>query len=117
MVGQELLSTRFNALSSLNFWVREKLTSKAEVDYIYPFDGKLIPIEVKSGTEGRLKSLHLFMDMAPYSMAIRFYAGEMSMTEALTPSGKAYHLLNLPYYLVSQTEKCLQWFEMQVKKF
>jgi hypothetical protein len=116
LVGQELLSTQYNALSSLNFWVREKPTSTAEVDYIYPFDGKLIPIEVKSGTEGRLKSLHLFMDMAPHSMAIRFYAGEMSITEASTPSGKAYRLLNLPYYLVSQTEKYLQWFEMQAQK-
>ncbi|MHB1178654.1 MAG: hypothetical protein ACYCZO_10020 [Daejeonella sp.] len=50
------------------------------MDYIWPFDGKLIPIEVKSGTEGKLKSLHLFMDMAPHPMAIRFYAaGEIGI--------------------------------------
>ncbi|HEY8968484.1 MAG TPA: AAA family ATPase, partial [Puia sp.] len=32
LVGQELLAPQFNALSSLNFWVREKTTSTAEVD-------------------------------------------------------------------------------------
>lgn len=116
LVGQELLATQFNALSSLNFWVREKQASTAEVDYIWPFDGKLIPVEVKSGTEGKLKSLHLFMDMAPHPMAIRFYAaGEISITKASTPGGKTYHLLNLPYYLVSQTEQYLQWFKLQIK--
>jgi predicted AAA+ superfamily ATPase len=115
LVGQELLATQFNALSSLNFWVREKQTSTAEVDYIWQFDGKLIPVEVKSGTEGKLKSLHLFMDLAPHPMAIRYYAGEISITKASTPCGKTYHLLNLPYYLVSQTNQYLQWLETQIK--
>src|SRR5690606_37533024 len=35
LVGQELLSRKFNILSNLNFWVREKPTSVAEVDYVY----------------------------------------------------------------------------------
>jgi predicted AAA+ superfamily ATPase len=114
LTGQELLATQFQSLSSLNFWVREKQTSSAEVDYVWPFEGKLIPVEVKSGVEGKLKSLHIFMDMAPHTMAIRFYAGEISITQALTPSGKAYYLLNLPYYLVSQIDQYLQWFEKQI---
>ena len=116
LVGQELLATQFSALSGLNFWVREKQASTAEVDYIWPFEGKLIPIEVKSGTEGKLKSLHLYMDMAPHTMALRFYAGKLSITKALTQGGKTYHLLNLPYYLVSQTDSYLQWFQKQIKE-
>lgn len=115
LVGQELLASQYNALSSLNFWVREKTTSSAEVDFVWPFEGKLIPIEVKSGTEGKLKSLHLYMDLVSHQMALRFYAGELAITEAVTPSGKKYHLLNLPYYLVSQTERYLQWFRQQVE--
>jgi predicted AAA+ superfamily ATPase len=114
LVGQELLATKYNALSDLNFWVREKKTSDAEVDYVWPFEGKLIPIEVKSGAEGKLKSLHLFMDAAPHNIAIRFYAGPISATTALTPGGKTYHLLNLPYYLVSQTDNYLHWFKQKV---
>jgi uncharacterized protein len=114
LVGQELLATQFNALSSLNFWVREKTTSTAEVDFVWPFDGKLIPVEVKSGSEGSLRSLHLYMDIAPHNMAIRFYAGEINITKALTPQGKTYHLLSLPYYLVSQIDKYLEWFEKEI---
>ncbi|HLZ89268.1 MAG TPA: AAA family ATPase, partial [Puia sp.] len=37
LVGQELLATQFNVLSRLDFWVREKAGSSAEVDYVYPF--------------------------------------------------------------------------------
>jgi predicted AAA+ superfamily ATPase len=113
LAGQELLATQFQSLSSLNFWVREKDTSMAEVDYIWPFEGKLIPVEVKSGAEGKLRSLHLFMDIAPHNMAIRFYAGEISITKAISAGGKAYNLLNLPYYLVSQIDQYLPWFEKQ----
>lgn len=114
LVGQELLATQFTALSALYFWVREKNTSSAEVDYVFPFDGQLIPIAVKSGAEGKLKSLHLFMDQAPHNMAVRFYAGALSVSDVQTQSGKRYKLLNLPYYLVSQLEKYLVWFKNQV---
>jgi predicted AAA+ superfamily ATPase len=116
LVGQELLATQFNALSSLNFWVREKTTSTAEVDFVWSFNGKLIPVEVKAGAEGVLRSLHLYMDIAPHNMAIRFYAGELHITQAVTPEGKTYHLLNLPYYLVSQIEKYLEWFEGEIRR-
>ena len=116
LVGQELLASQFNALSSLNFWVREKTTSSAEIDYVYPFEGKLIPIEVKSGTEGKLKSLHIYMDKAPHNMAVRFYAGSINITNAITPNGKPFYLLNLPYYLVSKTEDYLQWLSKEILK-
>ncbi len=116
LVGQELLSCNYNALSALNFWVREKKTSTAEVDYIIAHDGKLIPIEVKSGKEGKLKSLHIFMDESPSNIAIRFYAGELLVTKVLTPSGKKYHLLNLPYYLVSQLSKYIEWLNKDLAK-
>ncbi len=109
LVGQELLAFQHQSLSALHFWVREKKTSVAEVDYLFPFEGKLIPIEVKSGSEGTLRSLHLFMDAAPHNIAVRFYAGELSLTKATTQGGKQFILLNLPYYAVSQIEKYLEW--------
>jgi len=99
-----------SVICSLHFWVREKKTSNAEVDYIFPFEGKLIPIEVKSGKEGTLRSLHQYMDEAPHTFAVRFYSGELSITKAQTSSGKIYQLLNLPYYLGTQLEKYLNWF-------
>jgi len=115
LVGQELLAFQYNALSALHFWVKEKKESTAEVDYIFPFDGLIIPIEVKSGKEGTLKSLHSFMDLAPHDIAIRFYAGELKITEAITQNGKKYQLLNLPYYLASQIEHYISWLK-RIKK-
>jgi predicted AAA+ superfamily ATPase len=114
LVGQELLAPQYLSLSRLHFWVRDKNSSSAEVDYLYPFEEKLIPIEVKSGIAGKLKSLHLFMDIAPHSMAVRFYAGKLSITEARTSAGKTFHLLNLPYYLVSQLDAYLHWAKSRI---
>ncbi|MBN9382058.1 MAG: ATP-binding protein [Chitinophagaceae bacterium] len=111
LVGQELLACQFSPLSQLHFWVREKSTATAEVDYVYPFESQLIPIEVKSGKEGTLRSLHLFMDQTSHDMAIRFYAGPLSLTQAVTPSGKPYRLLNLPYYLATQIERYIEWLK------
>jgi predicted AAA+ superfamily ATPase len=107
LVGQELLAFQHQSLSALHFWTREKKTSVAEVDYVFPFEDKLIPIEVKSGREGSLKSLHLFMDEAPHDIAVRFYSGSYSITKATSPGGRNFNLMSVPYYAVSQLEKYL----------
>ena len=96
--------------------MREKTSSTAEVDYVITHDDKLIPIEVKSGKEGKLKALHLFMDESPGKIAIRLYAGELLVTKVVTPNGKNYHLLNLPYYLVSQLPKYINWLNKDLSK-
>lgn len=116
LIGQELLAFQYNALSALHFWVREKKESTAEVDYLFQYDGLIIPIEVKSGKEGTLKSLHSYMDIAPHIFAIRFYAGALNISDAITQNGKQYKILNLPYYLGSQIEKYFDWLVLQTKK-
>jgi hypothetical protein len=115
LIGQELLAFQFTALSKLQFWVREKNQSTAEVDYLFQYDGLIIPIEVKSGASGSLRSLHSYMDLAPHDIAIRFYVGVLQITDAITPNGKNYQILNLPYFLGSQIENYISWF-MQTKK-
>lgn len=109
IVGQELLAAKFNVLNELHFWIREKKGSTAEVDFVYAFEGKIIPLEVKSGHTGRMRSLHLFMDNAPHQMAVRLYAGNLKKEILKTPTGKTFTLLNLPYYLAGQIEQYLQW--------
>lgn len=109
LIGQELLADNYSALSSLHFWVREKNTSTAEIDYVIPYDGMLIPIEVKSGKTGKLKSLQLFMDNSTSTLAIRCYAGALSVDNIVTPEGKKFQLLNLPYYLISQLPRYIEW--------
>ena len=57
-VGQEMsLSQR----EGLYYWSRRAKSSSAEVDYVGVMNGKIYPLEVKSGSPGRLKSLHLFL--------------------------------------------------------
>ena len=46
----------------LYYWQREALNSHAEVDYVVQQGEKIIPIEVKSGTSGKMQSLHLFIN-------------------------------------------------------
>jgi len=111
--GQELLAHRYEAMSSLSFWSRDKNSSSAEVDFVELFDGMVIPIENKSGKIGTLRSLHQFMEIAPHRFAVRLYAGRLEITEARTPRGRSFRLLNLPYYLGTQLRNYLDWFVAQ----
>jgi uncharacterized protein len=54
------------------------------------------------------------MDMAPHNLAVRFYAGEILISTITTLRGKTVDLANLPYYLVSQIEKYIEWFETRI---
>ena len=49
----------------LYFWQRMEKSSTAEVDFLAVKQGNVIPIEVKSGAAGRLRSLHLFLAQYP----------------------------------------------------
>ncbi|GAA4310103.1 ATP-binding protein [Compostibacter hankyongensis] len=116
IVGQELLARQYSALHGLSFWVREKSAASAEVDYLYRYKEKLVPLEVKSGATGTLRSLMAFMDLAPHNMALRFYSGEVRISTITTPAKKKCYLLNLPYYLVSEIEDYIKWFEDEINK-
>lgn len=72
-----------------------------------PYEDKLIPVEVKYGASGRLRSLHMFMDAASHNLAIRVYSGVIKVEDLRTQSGKSFRLISLPFYLVSQVEKIL----------
>jgi len=111
MVGQEFLALQYSPLYRIAFWVREKPTSVAEIDYLHQYRDKLIPVEVKSGATGSLRSLIQFMELSPQDMAIRFYSGKILVSTLMTPGGKTFRLLNLPYYLVSRVDNYLEWLE------
>ena len=102
IVGQELLANQTNILETLRFWTKEKKDSLAETDYLCNINGDMLPVEVKSGATGRLRSLHLYMEESNCNVAIRFYAGTFSIDDITTSSGKKYKLLNIPYYLAGQ---------------
>ncbi|MBN2356952.1 DUF4143 domain-containing protein [candidate division KSB1 bacterium] len=63
-VGQELMA---GGEKELFYWSREAKSSTAELDYLLSRKGKVIPVKVKSGPAGRLKSMHLFLKQVPSS--------------------------------------------------
>ncbi len=109
MVGQEILASSFNIDHKLQWWTREEKHSMAEMDFIIPVNGIVIPVEVKAGATGSLKSLLLLMDLLPHPYAIRLYAGKMTIDEIQTPNGKKIFLLNLPYFLTGKLEAYANW--------
>ena len=110
LITQELISLNTYNNKKPNFWVREKTQSSSEVDLIYSFKGELIPIEIKSGKAGKLRSLHQFINHAPHPYAVRMYAGEFSIETHTTPKGKFFYLMNLPYYLATYLPQYLTFF-------
>lgn len=102
IVGQELLAKRYSMIGELHFWTRERKDAEAEIDFVHVEGANLIPVEVKSGATGRLRSLHQFMESAPHDTAVRFYGGTISRDVIKMPSGKVFQLLSLPYYLAGR---------------
>ncbi len=109
LVTQQVISTQYLPSYKPIFWVRERSDAQAEVDLAFPYRSRLIPVEVKAGKEGKLRSLHQFMDRTPHHFAVRFHANMFSVEKVSTPSGKVFYLMNLPYYLSTRLEACLDW--------
>ncbi len=111
LITQELLSLNTLNYKKPNFWVREKTQSSSEVDLVVQYKDKIIPIEIKSGKEGKLKSLHQFVDRSNHPYTVRMYSGKFSIEEHTTPMGKKpYLLMNLPYYLGTKLEDYIDYF-------
>jgi len=95
----------------LNYWLREGRSSNAELDYVIGLWGKIVPIEVKSGSTGTLKSLHQFMGMKQAPLAIRFDTKLPAVNQIDTVINMdkqrqqvKYTLLSLPLYLVERLD-------------
>lgn len=112
IAGQELMALTPSVLFEMNFWTREKVDAGAEVDFIYLHKGMIIPVEVKSGTIGKLRSLHQFVEHAPHPYAVRISSAVLSIGNGVTPSGKPFKLLNLPFYLINQLPAYLDYLTM-----
>ncbi len=70
----------------------------AEVDYITSFGAKIIPIEVKAGATGQLKSLHLLIQEKKLDLGIRI--SQLPLTFDGT-------ILSIPFYMVSELPRLI----------
>lgn len=93
-VGQELTEySDRHQQASLYFWAREKKGSMAEVDYVINIGSDILPVEVKSGKEGKLKSLRMFIENKKSKSGIRFSQDKLSYYDKI---------LSIPIYMVEQ---------------
>ncbi len=108
-VAQELALINDNHYTDKRcFWVRAQKNATAEVDFVYQHNSMLIPIEVKSGNNAHLRSLHEFINEAPHDYAVRVWSGEYSINEVATNAGKKFKLINIPFYYVEILDKILE---------
>ena len=71
-VGLELIKNSSPYMpENLYYWTREKEKSQAEVDYLIQHNGKIVPLEVKSGKSGKMQSMHLFLKEKQAEYGIR----------------------------------------------
>lgn len=111
IVGQELLTLSDKVSATRTYWSRNEKGSSAEIDFLWTHEGTVYPIEVKSGHNARLKSLHSFMDRSPVDIGIRVWSQPLSVDKVSTMNGKEFTLINLPFYLVGQLDEVLDNFE------
>ncbi len=74
---------------SLYYWAREAKSSNAEIDYVFPCLSHVLPIEVKAGKSGTLKSLHLYLDKYHVPVGVRVSQLPFSSTPPI---------ISIPFY-------------------
>jgi len=88
--GQELIAYQ-NPFTKppLFYWGRQAKNSTAEIDYLIELDAQIIPIEIKSGSTGRMKSLHFF---------IEYYRSKKAVKISQAPFLAGNPIVSLPFY-------------------
>ena len=95
----------------LYYWIREESGSSAEIDYVIQQGANIVPIEVKAGSSGHLKSLHVFMALKKLPHAVRINSDLPTVVEintsTLVNATANYTLISLPFYLLGQLNRLL----------
>lgn len=111
-IFQNLNLGTFNEDASIYYWLREGKATNAELDFVIGFQGQILPIEVKSGKSGSLRSLHQFISEKKCLLAIRFDFNLPSLQRvhhkvvgSRGVTSVSFQLLSLPLYLVGQLQR------------
>lgn len=107
IVGQELLGATYNFGEKRMFWVRDAKNSQAEVDFLIRYKSHLLPIEVKTGNNAKLRSLHLFMEESKETIALRLWNGPMTSDTIPKSNGETFTLYNIPLYYAGHLQQFL----------
>ena len=114
-VGQQLLYDREGVTPpELFYWQREARSSSAEVDFVVSSGDLIVPIEVKAGKSGTMKSLLQFVVEKNLDFSIRFDMNSPSQN-MISNSSKTgeFTLVSLPLYLAGQLPRLLEGYRLQ----
>ena len=112
VVGQLLRTTNpFYQEPALYYWLSTGKDESAEIDYVIQHGSKVIPIEVKAGKTGTLKSLHRFMHIKKLSLAVRINSSAPQLTKVDVKDTQGnpvnYELRSIPFYLIGELHRLL----------
>lgn len=113
--GQHLLQLSPDpGLPRLTYWMREGRSTNAEVDFVWSRGDWVIPIEVKAGLSGTLRSLHQFVLHKRPRVAVRFDLnppGFQQVSHATAGArgleNIAFDLLTLPLYAIEELPRLI----------
>jgi uncharacterized protein len=98
----------------LVYWLREQKSANAEVDFVIASGNQVIPVEVKAGKSGALKSLQQFVLHKKAGLCVRFDLNRPAIQDivhavrlAEGSSRVSYRLLSLPLYLAQELPRIL----------
>jgi Holliday junction resolvase-like predicted endonuclease len=95
-----------NTRPRLHYWLRERKQQNAEVDFVVQIGASIVPVEVKAGQSGRMRSLIQFVAQKKVSTVVRFDLTPPSISrvsQGLADHGEvSCNLLSLPLYAVGQ---------------
>jgi Predicted ATPase (AAA+ superfamily) len=111
--GQHLLYRKdFYYEPELYYWNREAPGSNAEVDYVIAHGPTVVPVEVKAGKTGSLKSLHFFVRERALKTGVRINLDVPSVVRCAgaLPNGDRYdyNLISMPCYMISELDRFLE---------
>jgi predicted AAA+ superfamily ATPase len=123
-IAQHLyLDPSFETPPELFYWLNESKNANAEVDFVVSQGNLIMPVEVKAGKSGSLKSLHLFCGLRHLGQAVRFDLSLPSRQEIRTSvTGKMrsdlesrYILHSMPLYAVEKLPELLKKIRLERK--
>ncbi len=114
LTARDLRNVLQNGIPGETFWVRDKPQSTALVDFVIESVDLAVPVVVRSGEPGRLRSLHQFIDASPHPFAVRLSSEKLEIRQGFTLKKKRFFLLNLPYFLASRISEHLVGFRRYV---
>lgn len=111
IAGLELMRYKTaDVRQELYYWIREARNSQAEIDYVSTLRLQVLPIEVKAGIRGGMKSLWIFMREKNLDCAVRCSMENFGKFEYTDNDAEdaVRHVTVCPIYAISMMSKLLE---------